>query len=176
MDSILPMESSPLDAANQALSELQNRHHREGTKLAEAKERQENLREKRADPLIPYDATDQQEAIGLSHEISDGEDILADLEARIIGRQEVIQGLKKETARVQANVLVGQSLSEYDEVLQKFTEPIQRATAWLQKAHEAAGLYAKSNPGGFTSVNHQLRPRIEAMAHLLLNIENGRKI
>ena len=175
MEILMGMDNE-LDGAIRDVSELQNRHDRERNKLAEARQRQDDLRDKRLDAAIPYDTVDQQEAIGLSHEISDGESIVVDLEEKILERQQAIHNLTKEKARVEANVLVGQALDEYDNILKSFSGPVQRATDWLQKAQQAAGAYAKNNPGGFTSVNHQLRPRIEAMAHLLLNIENGRKI
>ncbi len=165
-----------LDGAIHALSELRNRLDRERNKLVGARERRDDLRDKRLDPAIPFDVEDQREAIAVSHEVSDGESIISDLEAKILERQETITSLTREKNRVEANVLVGQALDEYDNILISFSGPVQRATDWLQKAQQAAGAYAKNNPGGFTSVNHQLRPRIEAMAHLLLNIENGRKI
>ena len=175
MEVVIEMDDK-LDDAISALSELRSRLDREHDKLTEAKERQGDLRRKRLDPTIPLDAEDQREAIAVSHEVSDGESIIADLESKILERQETITSLTRENARLLANVLVGQVLDEYDNILISFSGPVQRATDWLQKAQQAAGAYAKNNPGGFTSVNHQLRPRIEAMAHLLLNIENGRKI
>lgn len=176
MAKVLKMESSPLDAAVRAIAELRSRHDRERNKLAEARQRQEDLRDRRTDPSVPFSPADQQEAIGLSHEISDAEGIIADLEARILQQQEEVQSLTKEQARLAANVLVGQSMSDFDDVMKAFNGPVQRATDWLRKAQEAARQYARSNPGSFTSVNRQLEPKIQAMGLMLINIENGKKV
>lgn len=172
METLLGMDDK-LDDAIAALGELQSRLDREHNKLVGARERRDDLRDKRLDPAIPFDAEDQREAIAVSHEVSDGESIIVDLEAKILERRETITSLTRENARVQANVRVGQALDEYENILTSFSGPVQRATEWLKQASEAAGLYAKSNRG-FSSTNHALQPKIQAMGLLLVNIENGK--
>jgi len=170
MAKVLKMQSE-VDVAEEELTDLRIRLDTAQRNRADYKEQLDQVLAERLGP--EGEATDgSTRMIELRDLVIDSDDLAKALKTRIEERQVELIKLKGNQARGDANLLVGQAMESFKEVIDSFAYQVSQAELWLGNANEAARDFARANPG-LGSVNQKLVPRLEVMAEIIRHIKVG---